>query len=192
MALLNQAGRLPLVSVQRRGGWHFGRMLSTAFDLWREVKKGTGKIQGMRGVMELKATDIPESLIIEAKLDISMPQDERTNAMIAGQLTNPQNPLVSREWASQNILNINQPNEMMDQILKEQMLWDKLQLERQANIQKLQMAMQQQCSRARSSHNSRVCRRKVCRPRGCPRKVVDRRVSPCRVGQRWRDSRRAW
>jgi hypothetical protein len=145
IALLNQAGRLPLVSVQRRGGWHFGRLLQTAFDHWREVRKGGAKIRGAQGVMEeLKANQIPESLIIEAVLDISMPQDERTNAMVAAQLTDPRRPLASLRWTRENVLGIDQSKEMEEEILEEQLLADKLQMERQLNMQKLQMQLQQQ------------------------------------------------
>jgi hypothetical protein len=36
--------------------------------------------------------------VIDCKLDIDMPQDKRTDAAIAAQLTSGENPLTSLEW----------------------------------------------------------------------------------------------
>jgi hypothetical protein len=139
-ALLNQAGRLPLVGSQRRGGFAMGRAMSIAFELLK-FAGGKAKIQGQNGVMSIAAIDIPDSLVIDTKLDISLPQDDRSNAAMVSQLAGK---YVTKEWALENLLQIGQPKEMMRDIYAEQLTEAQLQMQIQSQMQQMQMKLQQQ------------------------------------------------
>lgn len=112
LALLSQAGRLPLIGPQRRGGWGFANICESMLAMLRaepRYREGTG----------LTAADLPRGIEITAKLDVSLPQDKLQQANIINLLTDGENPKVSTSWALENILNINDPEEMRRQIWSE-------------------------------------------------------------------------
>lgn len=138
VALLNQAGRLPLVTIQKMTGQAFGKMMEIALHL---MKYGSGgKVQGTSGVMQLTAKDIPDGVLIDCKVDISLPQDDRQNAMVASQLIKDR--VASRRWCRENMLNIGQSKDMEQEIFNEAM--DEFMLSQQMQAEAQRMAMQQQ------------------------------------------------
>jgi len=146
-ALLNQAGRLPLVPAQRKLGDAFAQAAMIAL----EIVKGGGKkskVQGQKGPLELRASDIPVGLLMECRFDIDLPQDERSNAAMVAQLTNPQDPKVSREWALEHLLNIQRPKEMIKQIYEERYTFMQLEMEYQRKMMEMQAEIQQQMQAA--------------------------------------------
>lgn len=143
VSLLHQAGRLPLVPQQRRGSMGAAQFVKIMFTLWKDAG-GNSKIQGSKGLLEMKAKDIPESFIIESNLDVNMPQDDRQNAQIATQLTGGDRPLTTYEWARQNLLHIGQSDEMDKEIQKEKITAAVSMAITQMEIQKRLAAMQQQ------------------------------------------------
>lgn len=116
VALLSQAGRLPLISPQRKIGWAIGACMEIAFK-WMRVEKGKERKSQYAGqVAELNRKEIPANIEIDALLDISMPQDELQAANIANILAQGDSPLVSQDWVRKNILKIEQGADMVKQI----------------------------------------------------------------------------
>ena len=113
-ALLNQAGRLPLVGIQRAGGWALGDALRQAF----LMMKDSGGKYGGQGVAyeEIKAEDIPDSLEVEVMLDVALPQDRMQMAQIVGQLRG----VMPTEWLLENIFQVRQPAQLVDDAMAEQ------------------------------------------------------------------------
>jgi hypothetical protein len=143
VSLLHQAGRLPLVPQQRRGSMGAAQFCKIMFTLWKD-SGGSNKIQGSKGLLEMKATEIPESFILEANLDVSMPQDDRQNAQIFAQVTGGDVPGASVEWGRMNLLHIGQSDEMDKDIQRERINAAVATATTQIEIQKRLTAMQPQ------------------------------------------------
>lgn len=142
-ALLNQAGRLPLVGIQRKAGWALGDALRMAFLL---MKDGGGKYSGGSKSIysEIKAADVPDSLEIEVNMDIALPQDRLQMATIIKQLQGT----MPTEWLLENILQVRQPAQLVDQVMAEQAsqaLWQAyVQRKMQEQMQPPQLGASQQ------------------------------------------------
>jgi len=113
VALLNQAGRLPLVSPSEAVGDAIGQIASIAI---RRLKKENLAKDFLSG------DKIPERFSLTARLDIKLPQDDLRNAQIADTLTKGDNPVTSVEWVRQNVLGITDSNQMDTQIFGERYL----------------------------------------------------------------------
>ncbi len=118
VALLSQAGRLPLVSPQARLSWALSSVMEKAF-VWLRNEGKKRKTRYGEMTAELKPSDIPEQLEIECKLDITLPQDKLQLANIFDILTRGDNPKVSMRWGRENILNVGQSDEMQREIWDE-------------------------------------------------------------------------
>lgn len=119
VALLSQAGRLPLVSPQRRIGWAIAKAMEVAL-LWLKTDdESTSKVKYGTTTTEINTDDIPDDLELECLLEISLPQDNLQNANVAAALTQGDNPMVSHDWVRENVLKIGQPDEMQKQIWAE-------------------------------------------------------------------------
>jgi len=141
VSLLHQAGRLPLVAPQKRGGWGIGSAMEKVFEMIKDKKKKRKAIT-REGMYEFDPKEIPDDLIIECKLEVDLPQDTLSQANIAQMLTAA--GLTSREWAQENLLNIGQSEEMQKQIFDEKAMELKYQQTLQQWAMQEQMQMQQQ------------------------------------------------
>lgn len=137
VALLNQAGRLPLVSIQRRASWGIGKAMDIILHM---VKTGGGR-KKLNGIVDLKPSDIPDGIAIDAKLDIILPQDSRQNTMVAQQVV--ASGLASKSWAREQLLNIGQSEEMEKEIYIERMTDLQMQLQMQQEFTRQQAGVQQ-------------------------------------------------
>jgi hypothetical protein len=140
VSLLNQVGRLPLTAPQKRGGWGIG----TALELVMEMIKDSGdkqKLKSREGFIDFDPDEIPDDLIIEARLEVSLPQDQLTQANVATYLT--QSGLASRRWARENILQIGQSEEMEKEIWDDQAAAQEYQ-KTLMKFQQMEMMAQQQ------------------------------------------------
>jgi len=121
VALLHQAGRLPLASAQKRGGWGIGSIMETVFELWKDKALTDNKARERKaisktGTIDFNAKkDIPDNLIIEATLDVDLPQDMVSQATIAAQMRG----LMPESWIRENLLNEGQSEEIVKQIWTE-------------------------------------------------------------------------
>lgn len=141
-SLLHQAGRLPLITIQKLGGWAIARALEISFEIMRDVT-GAGKaMKASGGTAKLKPSDIPKAFIIDARLEIDLPQDKRNDAMILQQLTSGDNPAVSMRWAREEILNIGQSKEMSQEIVDEKLQQLEFQKVVQIEMARTQAAIQ--------------------------------------------------
>ncbi len=118
VALLSQAGRLPLISPQRILGWAIGSAVEIALKWLKEGGQKTSTQYGGE-VLELDPKQIPDEFELEATLDVSLPQDDLQAANVGNMLTEGENPMVSQEWVLKEILKIEQPSEMRNQIWRE-------------------------------------------------------------------------
>lgn len=112
VSLLSQAGRLPLIGVQRRGSWAIGTAMDIAFEMYRDTGvdcKGFG----------IKPKDVPAELTFDCQLDVDLPQDKLQMANVARILTTGDRPLTTKSWARQNILGIGQSDKMDEDIWTE-------------------------------------------------------------------------
>ena len=112
VALLSQSGRLPLIATQKRGGWAIADAMRKALNWYKQDG------QDCPGI-DLKPSDIKDNLQLEVKLDVSLPQDKLQMANIANLITQGDDPLSTKEWARENILNIGQSAEMTEDIWAE-------------------------------------------------------------------------
>jgi len=139
LALLSQSGRLPLVGIQRRGGWG----ISSVIEMCLHRMKTDNTIYKSNGI-ELKPADIPDFFEAEAKLEVSLPQDKLQLANIATTLTAGDEPQTSHKWTRENILNIGQSADMDKEIWTEKATYAQFQLFLQQQMQQQQLANQQQ------------------------------------------------
>lgn len=94
--------------------------------------------------MEFDPTEIPADIIIEANLEVDLPQDQMNQANIAHLVT--QAGLASRRWAREKILNIGQSDEMDKEIWDEEASTQEFQrilMTMMQQQQQMQMAQQQ-------------------------------------------------
>lgn len=157
-ALLTQSGRLPLVTPQKRIEW----LLSTSMEKCIERIAGDLGKRKVKSLIEEELDNIviPEDTVVEATLEVRMPQDNLQAANIATAMK--QAGLVSDEWIQSKLLQIEQPEEMRKEIAKElmvtflrdqqiqkllqaeQMKQQQMQMQMQAQVQGQQQMMQQQ------------------------------------------------
>jgi hypothetical protein len=143
VALLSQAGRLPLVAPQRQAGWAIADVMKIALR-WAKAEGWGGKYEGPVGA--LKVSEIPKHFELEAVLDVSLPQDKLQQANVAKRLTEGDNPLVSNQWTRENILGVGQSEEMETQIWGERaasLLFQRFALEQQMQIDQLKQQLMQ-------------------------------------------------
>ncbi len=142
VALLHQAGRLPLIMPQRKASWAIADALSCALR-WAKAE-GWGDA-GYAGVFdELTASEIPERFELEVKLDISLPQDQMQQAQVAAMLAGGEMPLASNRYVREKLLNIAQSDDMTREIWTERAAW----LRYTAYLQEEMMRAQQQAQQA--------------------------------------------
>jgi hypothetical protein len=115
-SLLNQAGRLPLIRVQRAVSWAIADLVKLSL-IWLKEDKRKYNVEGMD--LNLEPKDIPDNFEIAANLEVSLPQDKFQQAMIASQVTQGDNPLMSMREARESLLNIGQSDEMDYEIWSE-------------------------------------------------------------------------
>lgn len=145
VALLHQAGRLPLLMSQRMAGWAIGSAIETAID-WMKYDKYSGTARYQENEIAIKADDIPDHYEVKAELEISLPQDDLTNANVARIASEGETPLVSQRYAREKLLKINQSEDMQEEIMTEQAVnlrFRKYMMQQLAQLAQVeQMAMQ--------------------------------------------------
>jgi hypothetical protein len=116
VALLHQAGRLPLTAPKVLTGWAIASAMELAF-MWL---KATGKdlnLSSMGQKVTVKAKEIPIDVQFEAKLEIDLPQDIREVAGVVGAFAGK----VSNRWIRENLMKgVGQSEAMQEEIWKEQ------------------------------------------------------------------------
>lgn len=99
LAMMSQAGRLPLVPPQEAVAKVIKEAAMIALKMFRE--------DGM--VWEgLKPTEISDDFDLTVTLEVNLPQDTFRNAQVASQLRG----IVSKEWTRQNLLQVGNSDEM--------------------------------------------------------------------------------
>lgn len=117
VSLLSQAGRLPVIDVQKGMGELGARTQEVAFSWWK--KSGTaGKLQAKYGKdLTLKPSEIPATIRFECDVDIHMPQDKLAQANTGAKFIELG---ASREWALSTFAGVENPEQMQKQKFFEQ------------------------------------------------------------------------
>lgn len=119
VALLHQAGRLPLVNPKVLTGWAIGGATDLLFKWLKKTGKTMRISEDMSDVLELEPDMIPENIQYKATLEIDLPQDQDTNTRVAQ--GGVKSGLWSKAWARQNLVKgIGQPELMQEEIWSEQ------------------------------------------------------------------------
>jgi hypothetical protein len=134
VSLLAQSGRLPLVGVQEM----LGMALAELMDIALSWAKKDGLMVG-----DFDAREMPDNLGITCNVDVDLPQDKLQAANIARMISTGQDPLVSKDWARSNVLNVEQGDTMQRDIWAEQMAGLMVQTMAQQMVQKMQQPQPQ-------------------------------------------------
>ena len=136
-ALLAQAGRLPLITPQKRIEWILSQTMEKCLERLSESRSTKSDIEQL-----LDDISDTKDVTVETILDVKLPQDKLQAANIATALK--QVGLVSDEWIQSNLLQIEQPEQMRKQIMEgtaRNMLYQQFLQQQQMQAQ---MAQQQQ------------------------------------------------
>ena len=116
VALLHQAGRLPLTSPKILTGWAIASAMELAF-LWMKASGKTLNLSSMQQSVTIKPDEIPFNLQFEAKLEIDLPQDIREVASVVGAFAGK----VSNRWIRENLMKgVGQSEAMQEEVWSEQ------------------------------------------------------------------------
>lgn len=127
-SLLSQSGRVPLITIQKRGSFAISQMMEKAFILMKDAG-GTSRVKSKEaGSLELSAQDIPEDLIIDADLKIDLPQDKKMAIQIAAMAGAGDHPLLDMETIRRELLEEDQSDDIDKAIAREQFIWTKYKL----------------------------------------------------------------
>ena len=127
-ALLSQSGRVPLITIQKRGSFAISQMMEKAFILMKDAG-GTSRVKSKEaGSIEMSAQDIPEDLIIDADLKIDLPQDKKMAIQIAAMAASGDHPLLDMETIRRELLEEDQSDDIDKAIAREQFIWAKYKL----------------------------------------------------------------
>ena len=139
LALLSQAGRLPLAPTQRKASWAIGEACEIALACMKH-EGTTGKAYYDEDDVMLAPDEIPDHVTVNAQLDIAMPQDRLQNANIASMLAGGETPIAPLRWVRAKVLNEGQPEELQREIWSEkaaQAAFEKYMYEQMAQIAQL-------------------------------------------------------
>jgi len=115
-ALVSQSGRLPLITVKERTSWVIGKAMEIALELHKDAG-GVNKLKSKQKVIELSSADIPDGLIVEANLKISLPQDTKSNLQMA--IAGINNEFFSKDTARKDFYDIEQSDDETERIWAE-------------------------------------------------------------------------
>lgn len=118
VALLSQAGRLPMVMPQRTLSWALGEAAEICLK-WMKKDGRTGYARSDDMNITLKADEIPEHFEIRGQIDISLPHDQQVATNIALMGTQGDNPLFSHRYAREEIMKIGQSDSMQEEVWTE-------------------------------------------------------------------------
>jgi len=116
VALLHQAGRLPLVTPQEMCGWAIADMLKLGM---RMLKKGGGTPTVLKDgkPISVNLADLDPNLPLKVQLEIDLPQDWPQMARVAIDLINGE--LASRRYIRENIMHAGDSDRMDEEIWNE-------------------------------------------------------------------------
>ena len=162
-ALLTQSGRLPLVTPQKRLEWLLSNSMEKCIE--RMATGGSRKVISLIEE-ELQDVTIPEDIVVEATLEMRMPQDNLQSANIATAMK--QAGLVSDEWIQSKLLQIEQPEEMYEKIWSEQAAGAIVQAQIQTMVQQQMMKVQQQQMQMQQAQQQAMQPPQGMQPEGMP------------------------
>lgn len=145
-ALLHQAGRLPLVTVQRQME---NAASSAMWKAWRWIKhdnltKFTAAGKQNMVTFNFEKDELPEHFIVQAKLKIDVPTDKLQMATMAAQLAQ----LTGKRYVIENVLDEAQAQEIMNEASADKIFETRLEMKIREIVMEQQMKEQQQSQAA--------------------------------------------
>lgn len=116
VALLHQAGRLPLASPQKLAGWAIAHAMELAFK-WIKANGENITISYKGEKVEIIADQIPDHFVFDVTLEVDLPQDKLQQANVSGMLKEAK--LASKRWIRENILSVGDSENMDEEIWSE-------------------------------------------------------------------------
>lgn len=172
VAMLSQAGRLPLIPYQRMISHVIGDAMAKGLRML-QIHGESFSVREQKNLVEVDTASLPERIEIECTLDIDMPQDQQANAQIAGTLTAGDTPLMSIETAQKRFLGIEQPEEEMQKV------WN----ERAAMMQFMQYLEQQAQMAQQQAQQGQMGQMGQMGQQGMPPEMMGQGVPPEMMGQ---------
>lgn len=144
VALLHQAGRLPLATPQKMASWAIAHAMEKAFRWLKDNDKEIEiKFQGVSQTIDPKL--IPDDFSFEVKLEVDLPADNLQNANAAQIFLTLK--AASKRWVRENLMQIDDSDAMDEEIWSEEMaelLMIQLFRDMQAQEQQQRLIEQQQ------------------------------------------------
>lgn len=115
VALMSQAGRLPLLLPQKKLGWAFGNLLNMVHR-WLQVEGGkyTAKV-GVESY-ELVPGDIPKGIEAECIIDLALPQDKLQESNVINNMRD----ILPTRFLLEEFANVGNYDELQKELWKEQ------------------------------------------------------------------------
>ena len=117
VALLHQAGRLPLLIPQKKAGFAIADAVYKSMIWTNEEPFEAGEYEHIFGA-DFDFAEIPRHYVLDCILDVALPQDQLQQSNVAKALRGD-DALVDRRWIQENLLNIENPEDMETRILDE-------------------------------------------------------------------------
>jgi hypothetical protein len=140
-SLIAQQGRLPLVAVKEAMSTALNAAMQLAFR-WIKESGGKTKITARaQESLEIDTQEIPDLLEFDVKVEVDLPQDKLQAGTLASMMTKGPDPLVSKQWARGNILQIGQSDAEQLQIWYESAALARYQADLTMIMEKLKASM---------------------------------------------------
>jgi hypothetical protein len=117
-AMLEESGRLPLATIQENTAMALARLAEITMEMTK-VGGTALKVQGGKDFVNLKPDDIPDNLVVGCTLDVTKSKNMRENAALFLQLTGGDRPAVTQEWGLEELLGVEQPRKMKEEVWEE-------------------------------------------------------------------------
>ncbi len=135
LALLHQAGRLPLSEPKDAAAWAIADAIKLCLRWMRDEPTDTEYYGALEQLGQAQA-DIPEHFTIECVMEVSLPQDKLQSANVAKLLKGT----VSERWIREELMNIGNNTQMQHEVWSEQAANAMVALYFQMMVQKSQQA----------------------------------------------------
>jgi hypothetical protein len=120
VALMAQAGRLPIIPIQQAASWAIADALKIGLQWIKTEPRQQYKVSEKGARYDLTASIIPDHFELEVSLEVKLPQDKLQQANIAQMLR--REGITSLRWIQENLLNIPQSEDMQQEVWTERAL----------------------------------------------------------------------
>ena len=135
ISMMSQQGRLPLITTQKMCETAISNALEMCLKWYKSNKKA------LKG-WPIKPADISDTIQVETKMDVDLPQDKLQMANVAGMIMDK--GMADMQWVRQNILNIQENQTMDEDVASDKFFAAMVQAYMQAEVPQMIQELQQQ------------------------------------------------